>query len=340
MLSFVTYFMARERDYLYHQRIVSLGGGTGQFEFLNGLVDYNEPKNITGIAGTWDSGGSSGRLRVEKGVLPPGDARQILIALAEKGRQQRAVHALFNDRSHDGHSMGNLIIAFFRDWAHGDQNGLDSVRDLFLINSEVIYATSQALTLYGKTKREILMEGEAEIDSRYRREDYDPNDPIVSLYFDATPRADQRALRAIEQADKIIFPSGSLYGSILPHLLVEGVPEAILASDAKLIFVLNLMTEKGQTDMFQASDHLEPFLGYLEDASRLDYLVVNNDPIDPKVLTSYQEAGQSPVRLDTDRCLILAPKLQIIEKPVASYTRRRDLLRHDNRLARVILELE
>lgn len=322
------------------QKIVSIGGGTGQFTLLNGLVDYNRPDYITGIAGTWDDGGSSGRLRVEKGVLPPGDARQLLVAFSEKRRQQRAVQGLFNDRSQNEHSAGNLIITYFRDLAHGDQEGLDWVREMLLIDSDVVYVTSQDLTLHAKTRTGIELVGESQIDMRYKRDDYNPSDKIESIYFDITPKAAQRALRAIEQADKIVFPSGSLYGSLLPHLLVEELPEAIIRSKAKLIIVANLMTEKGQTDNYKASDHLEPFLEYLEDESRVDYLIVNDNHLDPKVLKRYEDAGQIPVELDEDACRKITPMMRIIRGPIASYTRRKDLYRHDHRLAQIILELD
>lgn len=326
--------------YPYHQRVVSLGGGTGQYSLLTGLRIYNSPEAITAIAGTWDDGGDSGRRRVDEGIIPPGDARQCILALCEPGRQMRAAQALFNYRGHKEESLGNEIISFYTRWAHGAQAGLDWTRDLILMNSGVLYVSSQDLTLYAETSRGITLQGESQIDTRYTRDDFDPNDRITSLYFNINAKASPQAIGAILAADKIVFPSGSLYGSLLPHLLVDGVREAIMGSRARLIFVMNLMSERGQTDKYSGLDYISEFVDYLEDAERLNYIVVNTNGLNPTVARRYESAGQIPVIVNDDEFEDLVPNANIVRAEVASYTRSRHLYRHDHRLAQVILELE
>lgn len=332
--------LALEQELAFRQKVVSIGGGTGQYSLLTGLRRYNHPSYITAIAGTWDDGGDSGRRRVDEGIIPPGDARQCILALCQPGRQMRAAQALFNYRNHRGDSLGNEIIEFYGRWAHGDQEGLDATRDLLLIDSEVLYVTPQDLKLYAETAKGIILAGESSIDTRYSRDDFDQEDRIVSLYFDTDANGSERAIKVILSAEKIIISSGSLYGSLLPHFLVEGIPEAIRKSKAKLIFVANLMSERGQTDGYKVSDHLEPIQEFLEVEQRMDYIIVGSNHLSQTMLQRYEAAEQRPVELDEQRCRNLAPKAQIIKESVASYTRRRHLYRHDHRLAKTILELE
>jgi uncharacterized cofD-like protein len=148
------------------------------------------------------------------------------------------------------------------------------------------------------------------------------------------------ALEAIVQADKIVFSSGDLFTSVVPHLLVDGVREAILASNAVVILVLNLMTKMGETDRFKASDFLSIFLDYLGTNDRLQYLVASTNQLDNEVLRIYQMENQEPVEIDDETCLRLSPSLRIVRAELARYLRREHLLRHDPaKLALTILGL-
>lgn len=326
-----------------HQKLVFIGGGTGNYNALIGAVTHNQPECITALVGTWDSGGSSGRLRTQDGLLPMGDARQCLAALAEDPEQRRVILPMLNDRSIDDHSFGNLMFKVLRNIYHGDQDALDKARVVFRVKSDIVYVSPMLVTLNARYQSGLEIEGEDGIDMRWRRSDYDPEDSTALIYFNARAEPSPRALRAIEEADKIIFSPGSLYGSILPHLLVDGMPEAVISSKALVIFVQNLMTEKGQTDLFKPSDHLSPFVDYLGDKNRLNHMIVNDNSLDPRVLQFYKQEGQQPVLLDDEeevRCRELAPNLKISKVPLASYLRREHLLRHDpDFLAQTILEL-
>ena len=323
-----------------------LGGGTGQFNLLRGLVDYNDPEFITAIPGTWDSGGSSGRLRTDLGVLPPGDARQCLIALMDDPAQRQVALRLFDDRLAEqngplqGHSLGNLIIARLDHIHQGQDRGLEAARVLFGISSRVAPASPTRVQLIAKYRSGLEIEGEGDIDQRWKREDFDPNDRPVRIYFNTRADANPQALAALRDAEVIVFSPGSLYGSILPHFLVNGVPEAIMESRAQLVFILNLMTERGQTDFYKASDHLEAFLFYLGDPTRLNSMVVNHSPLDPEVVDLYASEGHQPFHIDEDRCLTLAPALHIERVALAQYLRHEHLLRHESQaLAIKVLDL-
>lgn len=330
----------------YNQKIVTLGGGTGQFYLLSGLRELNEPSFITAIAGSWDSGGSSGRLRTELGVLPPGDLRRCVLALIEDEKQRQVAQRLFDDRLEEitgplkGHSLGNLISARLEYIFRGQDRGVDALRALLNIKANITPVSLTDLQLISRTKSGIVIEGEANLDLRRKRDDFDPKDQISRIYFNTRAEGNPQALKAILEAEKIVFSSGDLYTSVLPHLLVDGVKEAILKSKAKVIFVLNLMTKKGETDFYAASDHLKALIFYLGEAGRIQFMIANTNNLDKEVMEIYEQEGQTPVNIDNKICNKLSPKLKIIRKPLAKYLKKEHLLRHDpEKLAQTILEL-
>lgn len=326
---------------MYSKKIVVLGGGTGQFNLLRGLVKLNKPELITAVAGSWDSGRSSGRLRTEMGILPPGDARQCLIALMENEQQQEVAIAAFNDRSINNHALGNLIIAVLEKIYHGPDRGLEKFRKLFLIKSKVVPVCLTDLELHALLQSGKELRGEEQIDTHQLKRGYNPKDKIIRVYFTQKPEANPLALKAIKDADYIIFSSGSLYGSILPHLLVDSIQKAVISSKAKLVFILNLMTEDGQTQGYSASDHLSALFYYLTNKKRLGYMIVNRKRIDPKVLRIYKKEKQELVNLDVEKCMKLSENLAIVQKDLASYLPKEHLLRHDPiQLAKTILDLK
>ncbi len=330
----------------YQQHVVTFGGGTGHYYLLRGLAMLNAPDGITAVPGTWDDGGSSGRLRTELGVLPPGDARQCVLALMQYDDQREVAQVLFDDRLSDiegpfkGHSVGNLIGARLEQIYRGQDRGIEATRVLFRVPSHVCPVSITDVRLIARTSAGREIQGETNIDLRRRRTDYEPTDGIARIHFNSKAVANPQVLQAIAEADTIVFSSGDLYTSILPHLLVDGIREAIVAARARVVFVLNLMTKPGETDGYKASDHLEAFLYYLDSDDRLDYLVADEHRLEKTILDVYRAEGQEPVELDEDACRELAPKLGIVRLPVARYLRKEHLLRHDpERLAAAILEL-
>ncbi|MBI2334242.1 YvcK family protein [Candidatus Daviesbacteria bacterium] len=313
---------------------------------LRGLVELNQPQLITAVVGTWDSGGSSGKLRTELGILPPGDMRQCLLALMEDPRQRQVAQKLFDDRLEDvkgplkGHSLGNLIAARLEQNYKGPDRGLDAERMLFRIRARVLPVALSDLNLIAKLETGEEIEGETRIDLRGLAEDYNPKDKIMRIYFDSNPDPNPEVIKAIKQADKIIFSSGDLYTSLLPHLLVNGIRDAVVNSKAKVILILNLMTKKGETDSFKASDYLKVFIKYLEDKNRINYAIGNSNGLSREILRVYKKDGQEPVEIDDELCAKVSNKLKIIKSRLAVYHIREHLLRHDpERLAKVILDI-
>lgn len=332
---------------MYKQKIVTFGGGTGHFSLLRGLVELNQPDLISAVVGTWDSGGSSGLLRTELGILPPGDIRQCLLALMEDPLQRQVAQKLFDDRLSDvsgplkGHSFGNLIAARLERIYKGTDRATDAERLLFRIRSKVLPVCLSELNLIAKLETGEEIEGETNIDLRGGSKDYNPKHKIMRIYFDTNAEPNPEALKAIKEADKIIFSSGDLYTSLLPHLLIQGIKEAIVSSKATVILVLNLMTKKGETDSFKASDYLKVFIKYLEDKNRINYMVGNSNGLSREILRVYKKDGQEPVDIDEDICAKVSPKLKIIKSRLALYHIREHLLRHDSqKLAQTILQLD
>lgn len=330
----------------YSQKIVTFGGGTGQFHLLSGLRELNENSKITAVAGTWDSGGSSGRLRTELGVLPPGDIRRCLLALMEDDNQRKIAQRLFDDRLVDltgplkGHSFGNLLTARLENIYKGQDRGVDAERELFRIRAKVMPVSITNLQLIAETSKGNKILGETNIDLRIKDKNYDKTDKIVRIYFDTRADANLNVLTEIENAEKIVFSSGDLYTSLLPHLLVDGVCEAIAKSKAKLIYVLNLATKPGETDKYKASDFLKSLLFYMDIPDRLDYMLVNHNHLNSEILDIYKEEGQGLVEIDEQKIKKMEPNLKIIKKSISIYLKKEHLLRHDPiKLAKCILDL-
>jgi uncharacterized cofD-like protein len=329
----------------FNQRIVTFGGKTGHFQLLNGLKKHNDTSLITAVVGTWDSGGSSGELRTALGVLPPGDIRGCILALMEDDEQQKVAQRLFDDRLEEmngplkGHSLGNLIGVKLDHIFHGQDRGTDAERRLFRINSQILPASLTDLHLIGITESGIEIEGEANIDKRVKRSDFDPKDQIMRVYFSTRADSNPRVLEAISKADKIIFGPGDLFTSVLPHLLVEGVVEAIVKSKAEVYFILNLTTKSGETDLYKASDFLKQFLFYLGDSARVNYLIANNAKFDNEVVEFYKKEGQEVVKIDEAKCLSLAKSMKLLKVKVGEYLKKDHLLRHNSdKLALTILQ--
>ena len=326
----------------YRQKIVTFGGGTGQFHLLEGLRQLNENSLITAIAGTWDSGGSSGRLRTELGVLPPGDIRRCILALMPNEKQRMVAQRLFDDRLNDligplkGHSFGNLLTARLENIYGGQDRGIDAGRELFGVTARVMPVSISRVELIAETAKKKKIIGETNIDLRIMDKDYDKEDKLERIYFDTRADVNPIVLEEIAKADKIVLSAGDLFTSVLPHLLVDGVREAIVKSKAKLIYVLNLLTKPGETDGYKASDFVKILDFYLDSPGRLNYLVASTNNFAPEILRIYKGEGQNLVEVD----LKTGSKLKIIKKPIAKYLKKEHLLRHDPvKLASVILNL-
>jgi len=318
------------------QKIVTFGGGTGQYHLLSGLREICVPEKITAVAGTWDSGGSSGRLRTEMGILPPGDIRRCILALMVDDRQRTVAQKLFDDRLKDlvgplkGHSLGNLITARLDSIYKGQDRGIEAEKKLFRIESQIMPVSVTNVELLAETQKGNTIIGESDIDKRAKGKDYDPKDKIIRIYFDTKAEANPNVINSILSADKIVFSPGDLFTSILPHLLVDGVADAIIKSKAKLILVLNLATKPGETQDYKASDFLKIFLFYLGKKGRIDFVLANKNSLDKEIVEIYQKEGQELVKVDVENIKSIDRHVRVIQKPFSRYIKNQHLLRHDS----------
>jgi uncharacterized cofD-like protein len=235
------------------KKVVAIGGGTGLAALLRGLKKY--PVEISAIVTMTDDGASTGRLRREMGVLPPGDIRKCLAALAEN---ESELLDLFNYRFKKGfgiagHSMGNLLLTALKDTTGSFEGAIEKSSELLNINGRVIPATLEDVHLGAEFEDGTRVLGEHKITQ------YGYGMKIKNIFLSKEAKSNSKAVSAIENADYILVGPGSLYTSILPNFLHKEIKTAFTKSDAKKIFVCNVSTERGETEKFKASDHLSAF---------------------------------------------------------------------------------
>lgn len=314
-------------------KVVVIGGGTGIHGLLSGLKKYTS--NITAVVTMMDSGGSSGRLRDEFGYLPPGDSRQALVALMPDDRSSLMLRRLFNFRfskgtSLEGHSFGNLFLSALTEINGGVDKAISEAGRLLSIRGRVLPVTLTHSNLVARLEDGTEIIGETNIDVRKTK----TNSPIDYVYLDPTAYVYPPVVEAIGDADVIVLGPGDLYTSIIPNLLVEGIAEAIGFSRAKKVYICNLMTKRGESDSFKASDFLREIKNYL-DNGKIDYAIVSKSDFPDKILKRYKQEGAVPVEVDLDECEKLAKK--VLVKDVADTG---NLVRHNpGKIARLIINI-
>lgn len=308
-------------------RVVVIGGGTGLSVMLRGLKE--QLLDITAIVTVADDGGSSGILRSELQIPPPGDIRNVLIALAdvEPLLSQMLQYRFQNGAGLAGHSLGNLILAAMKDIAGDFVAGIRELSRVLAVRGRVLPATEQAIHLHAEMEDGTWVRGESNIPKagrRIKRVMLDPSD-VAPL---------SEAVAAIQEADAIIAGPGSLYTSIMPNLLVPGLRDAIFSSDALKIFICNVMTQPGETDGYKVSDHLQAVEAHMG-RRVFDYVIVNTGGIEPGILEKYAEKGAEAVELDLEE--VQGRGYRVIADELVLF---RTYLRHDEqKLSRHIYEL-
>jgi len=320
------------------QKIVTIGGGTGSFTLLSGLKNY--PVEISAIVSMADDGGSTGVLRDELGVLPPGDVRQCLVALSESSKTMRE---LFNYRYSSGglsgHSFGNIFISTLEKMSGNFEKAINEAGRILRISGRVIPVTLTNTKLVAKLANGKTIVGQQKIDDANLA-------GLKRLKLEPRATANPEAIKAIRQADKIIINPGNFYESILPNFLVSGIAKAIKKSRAKKIFICNLMTKAGHTDNFSVVDYLEALENYLG-GNVIDCVIYNNEKPGETLIKKYSHEGEHLVRASNLR---LYPKVKFIgakllankiSKPQKGDKLKRTLIRHDSeKLAKLIYEIK
>lgn len=284
-------------DLIYEKRklnrgptVAVIGGGTGLSVLLRGIK--NATSNITAIVTVADDGGSSGRLREDLGMIPPGDLRNCLVALADtEPLMEKLFQHRFGGRGDlAGHSFGNLFIAAMTQVLGDVEKALKESSKVLAVKGRVLPVSTQKVRLVATMKDGSIVEGESQIPESKkgiaRVHLYPPNvKPVEST------------LEAIRDADAIILGPGSLYTSILPNLLVDGVAEALCASKAVKIYICNVMTQQGETDHYTAAMHAQAIIDHAGKGA-IDYVLVNSAPIAENMRAAYEEKGAFPVEID------------------------------------------
>lgn len=321
------------------RKIVTIGGGTGSHTVLRGLK-HLPGLDITAIVAMADDGGSTGILRDEYGVLPPGDIRQCLIALSEESAALRSLFSYrFEGGSLDGHNAGNIIISALEKQTGDFGAGLDLLHKLLRVRGRVLPVTLSKCTLAVELGNGRVVRGEHFIDDLFSLSGMGVN----KLWLENDGSPNPLALSAIREADLIVVGPGSLYTSILPNLLVAGIVPAIKKSRAKKVFVVNLMTKRGESDSFLPKDYLEA-IERLSDFSSFDYILMNNGRPGQRILERYKNEGDLvvPDGKGIKKGKIVKRNLVSSEKVSKSPGDKiqRSLVRHDSdKLARALVAL-
>ena len=307
-------------------RIVAVGGGTGLSMLLSGAK--NITNNLTAIVSVGDDGGSSGRLREEMGILPPGDIRHCITALAD---DEDLVNKLFkyrftNGEGLEGHSFGNLFLTALYDITGDMVSAVRASSRVLSIRGRVLPATLDDMKLVAEMEDGRIIHGESTIPEAHGK--------INRLFTEpANCKALPDVIQAIRDAELIILGPGSLYTSVIPNLLVKEISEEIIKSKAKKIYVCNIMTQPGETDNYTVSDHLKALIQHASSNKIVDAVLVN-DYLPDNLAGKYQEAGSYPVKLDVPEVKKLG--IKIFAKKLIQDSRE-GLVRHSStRVARAV----
>ncbi|TLS49367.1 YvcK family protein [Paenibacillus antri] len=259
---------------------------------LRGLK--KKPVDITAIVTVADDGGSSGRLRDELQMPPPGDIRSVISALAESEPllSEMLQYRFSNGTGLAGHSLGNLILAALRDITGDFVTGVRELSRVLAVRGSVLPASHDSIVLSARMADGAVVEGESKITKYGGR-----IERVSLLPPDVEPLPE--AIEAIREADAIVLGPGSLYTSIIPNLLVPGITDAIRASDAAKVYICNVMTQPGETDGYSVADHVNAIAGHVG-GPLFDTVIVNNSDIPRRVRSLYAEKGADVVRLDLE----------------------------------------
>lgn len=300
-------------------RVVIIGGGTGLPVLLRGLKQY--PVDITAIVTVADDGGSSGRLRNDLHIPPPGDIRNVLAALSdvEPLIEEMFQHRFSTSNELSGHSLGNLILAAMTSITGNFVHAIQEMSKVLNVRGKVLPAANQSVVLHAEMEDGTVVSGESKIPFSGKK--------IKKVFL--TPSRIKplpETISAIHQADLIIIGPGSLYTSILPNLLVPRLGAEVCKAKAKKVYICNLMTQAGETFNYSAADHVQAIYDHMCCAF-INTILVNNEDIPKEVRDRYHEQKSQPVHFDIDRLHALG--LEVIHGEIVSL--KDGIIRHDTK---------
>ncbi len=318
-------------------KVVTIGGGTGSYVALLGLKKY--PLDLTAIVTMMDSGGSSGKLRDELGVLPPGDIRQCLVALAKSSRLLREMfNYRFEGGALSGHSFGNIFLSTLEKTTGSMKSAIEEVGKILRIQGRVVPVTFKNSDLCVELADGKNIIGETHIDVVEKRE---KRAKIVRAFLKPQAQANPEAVEAIVEANYILIGPGDLYTSIIPNLLIEGVAAALKKTKAKIIYVLNLMTKYGQTTRYSAKDHVKDLEKYIGPGT-IDIILLNTKSPSKQAMAWYKDFEEYQVVDDLKKSNYKVVREDLIKDVIVGKSKadplRRGIIRHDpQKLAKTIM---
>lgn len=320
-------------------KIVTIGGGTGSFTVLSGIKELDA--EVTAIVNMVDDGGSTGILRDDYGVLPPGDVRQCLVALS---RSSELMRELFNYRFGEGdfrgHNFGNLFISALEKITGSFEEAITEASDVLAIKGRVVPVTIANTRLCLKTQGGKTIVGQYKIENSF----FEKHKNFQKLYLKPKAKINPKAKNAILSADIVILGPGSFYTSLVPNLLVKGMSNALIKTKAKRVFISNLINKPGQTDKFSVYDYIKTIEKYIGQKV-FDYIIYNNKKPDKYLLSQYEEEGENLVWFKRDKLTeyaLLGGDLLSKNPPKKAKNDqlKRSLIRHDSsKVANLIKEI-
>jgi uncharacterized cofD-like protein len=327
------------------KNVVTIGGGTGSFVLLSGLKKY--PINLSAIVSMADDGGSTGVLRDELGVLPPGDVRQCLVALSDSSEILRELmNYRFEKGGLEGHSFGNLFLSALEKINKSFSDGVEDAAQILNVKGEVIPVTNENMRLQIRLKNGEILEGENHLDHNEKVRKIG----VEKISLKRSVKANQKALDRIKKADFIVIGPGDHYGSILPNLLIRSIGDAIKNAKAKVIYNCKLTNKKGQTDNFDLDCYVLETNKYIG-KGRIDYVIYNKAMPSEELIKKYErkEGKGVVVRLNEKKFanisyrVIKADLLSDAGTRINKYDKskgNRSFIRHDSdKLARVLMKI-
>lgn len=325
------------------KKVVTIGGGTGSFMLLSGLKQY--PLELSAIVSMTDDGGSTGVLRDELGVLPPGDIRQCLVALSDSPEiLRKLINYRFEEGGLAGHSFGNLFLSALEKVTGNFSQAVQEASHILNVKGKVIPVTISDTNLFLELKNRKLLRGENEINQNMKIEHIG----IQQIFLDPEPEVNPLAIACLLEADLIIIGPGNHYCSVIPNLLVPGIPEAICASRATVVYNGNLVSKRWHTDDFALEDYVEAIDGLLG-GSRIDYATYNIKLPDKDLLAKYAHEAvltrrRAESRIVGNRCVIIEGDFLDVHPVEYSQADKiattRTFIRHDTqKLAKTLIDL-
>lgn len=298
-----------------NKKIVVLGGGTGQSVLLSGLKKF--PFDITSVVSVCDDGKSTGKLRREFNVPAMGDLRRVLIALAEtEDVVEKFVNYRFKSGNElEGHTVGNILLTALTDIYGNMSNAVSQFSKILNMRGKVIPFSDDNIVLMGEMEDGSVVEGEHNITESSKK--------IKRVYYKNKVKVSKEVIKSIKESDAIILSMGSVYTSIIPNLLCKEVIDAIDESNAKIIYICNIMTQPGETDDFKVSDHIELLDSYLG-KRKIDIVMTNSEKISKKIQRKYETMEQKDLVKVDDKNI----KIEHIKRPFVKI--EDNVIRHDS----------